>query len=349
MDRVTVLVTCVGCVTSPSQIESLRVNPEGRRLKIIGTDAVVPCIGQYIVDKFYQTPFGNAVGYVERMLEICLRESVDVVFPASHEEALALARRKIEFQKIGTVLAISSASVLELAFNKKTAYQRLKDSGLPCPDFRVVHSINEFEKAAVELGIAKKKIVMKPVLSRGGRGTRILTKSTFATSILNEKPGSLEANYDETLRALSALDAESFPEIILMEYLPGEIYSVDFLAKDGKALVIVPKLRVLGNPSQTIIGMVKKDTYIEEMTAKISQAFGFDYTVNIEMARSENGVPLPFDFNPRIAASTAFCSAAGANLIYYAVKMALGEKIPHVEVRDRMMMIRYFKEYYTLA
>ncbi|MEJ5328357.1 MAG: ATP-grasp domain-containing protein, partial [Candidatus Bathyarchaeia archaeon] len=121
------------------------------------------------------------------------------------------------------------------------------------------------------------------------------------------------------------------------------------LAKNGKALVIVPKLRVLGNPSQTIIGLVKKDPYIEEMTAKISQAFGFDYTVNIEMARDDTGAPLPFDFNPRIAASTAFCSAAGANLIYYALKMALGEEIPHIAVKDRVMMIRYFKEYYTLA
>ncbi|MEJ5327408.1 MAG: hypothetical protein WHU54_04065, partial [Candidatus Bathyarchaeia archaeon] len=222
MDKVTVLVTCVGCVTSPSQIESLRFNPEGRHLRIIGTDAVVPCIGQYTVDKFYQTPFGTDVEYVEKMLEICSRESVDVVFPASHEEGLALARRRADFQKIGTTIAISKDSVLELAFNKKTAYQNLKNNNLPCPEFYVVHSVEEFKTAAFQLGIDNKKIVMKPVLTRGGRGTRILTKSLNVHSILNEKPGGLEANYDEVVRALNTIAPERFPELILMEYLPGE-------------------------------------------------------------------------------------------------------------------------------
>ena len=58
---------------------------------------------------------------------------------------------------------------------------------------------------------------------------------------------------------------------------------------------------------------------------------------------------LPFDFNPRIAASVAFCSAAGANLIYFALKMALGEEVPKVEVKDGVMMLRYFKELYVGA
>jgi carbamoylphosphate synthase large subunit len=64
------------------------------------------------------------------------------------------------------------------------------------------------------------------------------------------------------------------------------------------------------------------------------------------MGCNDDGVPLPFDFNPRIAASTAFCSAAGANLIYYALKMALGEEVPDVNVKDKVMMLRYFKELY---
>jgi hypothetical protein len=65
------------------------------------------------------------------------------------------------------------------------------------------------------------------------------------------------------------------------------------------------------------------------------------------MACNSDGVPLPFDFNPRIAASVAFCTAAGANLIYYALKMALGENIPRVQVKDNVMMLRYFQEHYT--
>ncbi len=347
MDCVTVLITCTGGVISPSQIGSLRDNPDGRPLKIVGTDMTVPCIGQQLADEFYQVPSGTSPNYVERLLNVCARESVDVIFPASHEEALALTSHKNAFDKIGAVIAASRYDVLELAFNKNRAYQKLKDSGLPYPEFRTVKDLSAFKKAAKELGIDQKKIVMKPVLTRGGRGARILTNESTAKSLLNEKAGYLEANYSEVLRALAEVDGPSFPELILMEYLPGPIYSVDFLAKNGKALIIVPKLRAVGNASQTIVGVVKRNSLVEEIIARISEVFGFDYNINIEMGCNAEGVPLPFDFNPRVAASVAFCTAAGANLIYYALKMALGEEIPSVTVKDNVMMLRYFKEFYV--
>lgn len=344
MGIVTILITCTGGVISPSHIHSLRFNPEGRAIKIIGTDITTPCIGQFSADKFYQVPPGNDPEYLSKILDICTKESVDVIFPASHEEALVLTKNRDILEKHGATIAASKYEVLEKAFNKKTAYQTLKDNKLPCPEFRAVKNLKEFEAAASELGIGKRKIVMKPTLTRDGRGARILTNESVADQLLNEKPGFIEANYHEIVRLLS--DIPIFPELILMEYLPGTIYSVDFLAKNGKPLIIVPKIRIHGNASQTIVGQVKKDKYIEDIIEKISQVFGFDYNVNIEMACNNVGVPLPFDFNPRIAASVAFCSAAGANLIYYALKIALGEEVPKVNVKDNVVMLRYFKEKY---
>jgi carbamoyl-phosphate synthase large subunit len=341
------MLTCTGGLISPSHIQSLRNNPENRKIKIVGTDSTKPCIGQSLADKFYTVPFGTQPDYVERILEICKKESVDVIFPASHEEGLALTRNEHLFKKNGVTLAISKAEVLEKTFNKKSAYQALKSNGLPYSDFRVVNNLGEFESAAKELGIDQKPVVMKPTLSRGGRGTRVLTKENTVKRLLFDKPGYLETSYDQTVRALSDL-GEGFPELLLMEYLPGKIYSVDFLAKNGEALIIVPKIRLIGNASQTLVGEVEKNEYVNQMIMKISQLFGFDYLVNIELGCNAAGVPLPFDFNPRIAASTAFCSAAGANLIYYALKMALGEQVPKVEVKDKVVMIRYFKEEYLL-
>ena len=349
MEKTTVLVTCVGTVTSPSHIDSLRRNPEGRSLRIIGVDMTTPCIGQYITDKFYLVPPGLSPDYLNKILEICSEESVEVLFPASHEEALILAKNRDLFQKIGTTIVISKPEVLELAFNKKLAYRKLQVNNLPCPRFRIVSSVPELEEAATDLGIDQHNLVIKPIMSRGGRGTRILTKKNSANSLLNEKPGTLIANYSSIITTLKELNPDIFPELVLMEYLPGQIYSVDFLAKNGKTLAIVPKVRIIGNPSQTIVGMVQRSTSIENMIKKISGVFKFDYTVNIELGTSLDGRVLPFDLNPRLGASTAFCSAAGANLIYYALKMALGESVPTLEVKDKTMMIRYFKEHYVLS
>lgn len=347
LKEVTALVTCVGGVISPSQIESLRRNPEGRRVRIIGTDMTSPCIGQFLVDKFYDVPPGTAPEYIETLADICSRESVDAVFPASHEEALQLAHRRDVFDKLGTVVAVSKYEVLESAFNKSLAYEKLRDNGLPCPEFYVARSIDEFEDAAEKLGIDQRKIVMKPSLARGGRGVRILTRNFRADYLLHEKPGYLEEDYDEIRGTLSQLERKNFPALVLMEYLPGAIYSVDFLTRDGEALIIVPKIRISGNASQTIVGIVKRDPALEETVRKISRVFGFDYNINIEMKCNGQGMPLSYDINPRIAASVAFCTAAGANLIYYALKMAAGEEIPNVEVKDGVMMLRYFEEIYT--
>lgn len=347
LKRVSVLVTCAGGVISPSQIGSLRDNPDGRPIRVVATDATVPCVAQYLADKFYRVPFGSSPDYLERLLGICKRESVEVVFPASHEEALVLAKNRTLFEDLGAVIAISKYPVLELACNKKLAYQKLKDAGLPCPEFYAVKTFSEFEEAASKLGIEKRKVVMKALITRGGRGTRILTKESTVGLLLNEKPGSLEQDYSVVRQMLQGIDDAHFPELVLMEYLPGTIVSVDFLTKAGHALIVVPKIRVFGNASQTLVGKVHRDPIIEEAIAKISEAFGFDYNINIEMAYSSEGVALPFDFNPRIAASVAFCSAAGANLIYFALKMALGEEVPRVDVKDGVMMLRYFKELYV--
>lgn len=349
LKRVTVLITCAGGVISPSHIGSLRANPEGRPLRIVATDATVPCIGQHSADRFYQVPFGTSPDYIERLLDICKRESVDVIFPASHEESLAFAKNRELFEEAGAIIAVSRYPVLELACNKKLAYRKLKDAGLPCPEFYAVKTFAEFEDAASKLGIDNRKVVMKTLVSRGGRGTRVLTKESTVGLLLNEKPGFLEQDYGVVCQMLRGLDDGLFPELVLMEYLPGTIVSVDFLAKGGRALIVVPKIRVFGNASQTLVGRVHRDPVVEESIARISEAFGFDYNVNIEMAYSREGVALPFDFNPRIAASVAFCSAAGANLIYFALKMALGEEVPKVEVKDGVMMLRYFKELYVGA
>jgi carbamoylphosphate synthase large subunit len=347
LKRTTVLITCAGGLISPSQIDSLRDNPDGRQIRVVATDSNVPCVAQHLADRFYQVPFGSSPGYLEQLQNICRRESVEVIFPASHEEALVLAKNRELFEKAGTVIAVSKLPVLELACNKKLAYQKLKDSGLSCPEFYAVKTFAEFEEAASKLQIDSRKIVMKTLVSRGGRGTRVLTKENAVHLLMNEKPGFLEQDYGVVCHMLRGLDEVHFPELLLMEYLPGTIVSVDFLAKTGRALIVVPKIRVFGNASQTLVGRVHRDPVVEESIARISEVFGFDYNINIEMAENREGVALPFDFNPRIAASVAFCSAAGANLIYFALRMALGEEVPKVEVKDGVMMLRYFKELYV--
>ena len=137
-----------------------------------------------------------------------------------------------------------------------------------------------------------------------------------------------------------------FPELIAMEYLPGTYYSVDVLSTEGRLLYAVPKIRVRGTASNTTVGQVDMNPDTVELASRVCQTFGFSFLQNYEMKLDREGHPRVYDINPRGGTSLILCAAAGVNIAYYAVKMALGEAIPRVAVRDGVKMLRYYKEYF---
>lgn len=343
MKDCTVILTCCGGLVIPGMLQSLKSVTE-RRVRVVGVDMKETAVGAYLVDKFYTVPSGNSPAYINAMLDVATSEEVNVILPTSHEESLALARHRQIFEEKGIKVAVSDYEVLKRAYHKGDCYRFLKDKNLPCPRYYTVGSVEEFREAAGALGFPGHPVVVKPPLNRGGRGVRVLVPYGARESLLTEKPGSLEMNFDIMLEVLQE---EGFPELIMMEYLPGEYYSVDLLTKNGLSLYVVPKVRIEGTPSQTLVGEVRRNLEVEKAAADICRAFNFNYNINIEMKYSREGNPIPYDLNPRVAASVAFCTAAGANLLYFAVKLALGEKIPEVDINDGVKMFRYFRELFV--
>jgi len=64
------------------------------------------------------------------------------------------------------------------------------------------------------------------------------------------------------------------------------------------------------------------------------------------MKLNKDQKPMIYDINPRGGTSLALCAAAGVNIAYYAVKMAVGEEIPRKEIKDKVKMIRFYDEFY---
>lgn len=75
------------------------------------------------------------------------------------------------------------------------------------------------------MGYPDNKVVIKPWLSNGLRGLRIITKDVLSLDkFLNEKPSGLEINLRSLLEVLQQV---RFPELLVEEYLPGDEYTVD--------------------------------------------------------------------------------------------------------------------------
>src|SRR3989344_1626203 len=117
MDNTTLLMTCVGGQLSPWLLKSL-ANATRLRVRTVGVDGRADALGRTFVHAFYQVPMGDDPSYAESLLEICRRERVDVVFPTSDEEALALAPCTDMFEAEGVKVSCPPAAMAPIMRNK---------------------------------------------------------------------------------------------------------------------------------------------------------------------------------------------------------------------------------------
>ncbi len=338
-----VLVTMVGAQTSPGILRAIKDNGE-REIHLIGVDPVELIPGASFVDSFYRiTPsFENEEKFIDELLDIANREKVDIILPCGNEDCLAISKNICLFKEQNIIVISSNYATLINAFDKHFAYNLIsKHSPENAPESYLIKSLDDFIHYAEKLGYPHNKIVMKPRHGRGGRGVYIIDPKINLHSLLSEKPsGSLP--YQVIMSFLEQKTA--FSEFLLMEYLPGDIYSVYCLCNQGNSVLTIPNKRIWGTASNTLIGEVTIDHKFIEPAEKLCQEFKFDYNINIEMKISRAGIPIIFDVNPRIAASTAIFRSIGCNLPYLSIKIALGESLNLPSQLEDVVMLRYLKE-----
>jgi carbamoylphosphate synthase large subunit len=337
----TILITMVGAQTSPSVVEAIRHN-QSEEVRIVGVDPTALIPGRFFVDSFYSitASFDDETKYISELLDICEKEKVDVVLPCGNEDCLAVTKNIQLFDNRNITVVSSSHAILVEAFDKLNVYTKIqKVSPQFAPKFYEIKNVDDFVLYAKRLGYPEKKLVLKPRHGRGGRGVYIIEPEVDFRAILQRKPEGIYS-YNMVLEMIR----ENFEEFLLMEYLPGEIYSVYCLCNDGKSDIIIPHFRMWGNASNTLIGTVNLRSDIIEGVRKINQTFGFNYCINYELKIDDKGSPKIFDLNPRLAASVAIFRNIGINMPYLSIRQALGETVSVPEIKEGVVMMRYLKE-----
>jgi carbamoylphosphate synthase large subunit len=278
------------------------------------------------------------------VLEICRTERADVYYALGEEEAVGAAERIAEFERCGVgVIRPGRPEMVRVASSKARYHEFFRERGIPHAGFRAIRRYEEIEPAVREMGYPDEDVFLKPAFSKGGRGARLVSARRRAVGdVPVESLGTV-------LEAMAPGPQDGFAELIAMEYLPGTYYSVDVLSRDGEPYYVIPKIRVRGTASNTTVGEVDLNPEVMDLATRACRVFGFSYLQNYEMKIDRNGEPRIYDINPRGGTSLILCAAAGANIAYYAVKMALGEEIPRVPVKNGVRMLRYYREYFRGA
>ena len=343
LKSIKVFITGAGAPGGPGIIKSLRKVKE-REITILGGDANLEnSVGAGLLDKIYRIPFAESPDFIQKVLDICTAEKIDVIIPLVTRELLVFAQNKSLFSKKGIYVSVSDPEQLEIANSKYLLMKFCREIDIPVPDFYLVHSLDEFRIAARELGYPEMKICFKPPVSNGLRGFRIIEDGQDRLfSLMNEKPNNIYISFNEFESICEG--GESFPELLVMEYLPGEEYSVDVLADNGNFICAIPRSRDLIKMGISFVGTVVEDREIIGYSRRVVEGLKLNGNIGLQFKRDLNGIPKIIESNPRVQGTIVLCTAAGANMVYEAVRIGIGEKPGIPEIKWGLKMIRYWDE-----
>ena len=343
MRPITVLLSAAGSPTMPGQLRCFRNNGE-RDIRIVGVDMADDPTINYMVDKYYRVPEATNEKYVDILIDICKKENVDIYFPNISAEVSAVADRADEFYQLGTKVSISDQSVVTLVNNKLHVYDFLREHRLPLPDYYPVHTITDFEVGCKKMGYPEKPVCLKLVSNSGSRGVRIIDAGRDRYQIFaHEKPNSFFTSYEDMFSILKS--SPVLDEMMLVEYMPGNEYTVDLLAESGEALYIVGREHIVSLMSIAQKSIVSKIDSAYEVCRKIVKTLNYSGNIGFDFMKNADGIPVLMDINPRLTATVSVIAAAGVNLPYLRVKQLLGEKLPECNVNYGTTLVRRYGEY----
>lgn len=339
-EDVTVLMTGAGTPGAAGILEALRL-PDDTSVRVVGVDVNPGAYGFALVDDSYTVPAGGDEGYVARIAEIVDIEDVDVVLPLTTAELRPLAGRRAA---IDATVMVSRAPTLAIANDKGALYEYVDRNGFDsAPAFYRTDTEAGFVEAVEALGYPESPVCFKRPVASGMRGFRVLEKGSDRLSrLLSEKPSEPVTTLKEVRPVLSA--GESFPELVVMEYLPGPEYSVDVLAMGDEVGPVVPRTRSRTRAGITFEGTVERNEALIAEAGDICRSLGLEYNVNLQFRYDEEGNPKLIEINPRVAGTIVMCVGAGVNLPFAATMYALEEPVPSYTVEWGTSMVRYWQE-----
>ena len=312
------------------------------QVTIADADPAVAC--RYNANEFETIPIALAPLYAEEVMNVCKRKGINVLLPLVTKELLPLADYSEQFSEAGIRMPISTAASIEIANNKSRLYQFLQWRDIPLPAFRIVETIAQFKEALKELGYPENTVCFKPSVANGSRGFRIISEQMNELDLLfNHKPTSVYISYREAVRILST---GIFPELLVSEYLPGDEFSVDCLARQGEPVLVVPRSRKKMISGISVEGEFINDEKIISYCSRIIKELKLHGNTGIQVKRSAAGECLLLEINPRVQGSISTGLGAGINLPVLAIKQELGLPITSSETNIKWgtKFSRYWEE-----
>lgn len=265
-------------------------NSMNEKGKIIATDLSPFAPALYFADQKYLVPKIDDPAYIDILLDICAKESIDTVTTFIDPEIEILAANRARFEQSDIEVLAPYTDTAKLCFNKYLMFQYLCEHGIPTvPTWG---TLEEFD-AAYKNGIINFPVFVKPRTGSGSVGINKISSYEMLA----------EAMYKN-------------PELIIQEFMEGIDVDVDVYIDTvtHEAVSAFSKRKIesrIGGASKTVSF---KDEKLFRFVSNVVKHFQFNGPVDMDLFYKDNQYFLS-EINPRFGGAYLHAYGAGIDFV----------------------------------
>ena len=310
--HLTLLRTAAGSPNTVTQYQAF----QAMGCRIVGVDCDPASVGFQFADAAHVVPRVGSPRYLDRMLEVCREERVDLFLPALDEELALCAQNREAFEALGTKLLLSGPRALAVCADKLLMYEFFLREALPTP--RTVPA------GAYREGVFERyPVIVKP---RAGRG------STGVYRARNHREASFFSEYVENA--------------VVQEGLEGMEYTLDVLASlDSEVRILSPRQRLATDSGISSRGATHwRPDFLAPVQAMV-KALAMVGPLNVQCFVGPEGTVSFTEINARLAGTAILSQAAGVPLFQGILALGRGAcPEPWLRPCEPLLMFRYWDE-----
>lgn len=249
--------------------------PDSGFKRVVGTDCSPYAPALYETDAHYLVPRMTEPYYLDRILDICHKESINAVLPLQEDELALIASHRNLFADIGITPVVSALSAVELCRDKYAFYQHLIKHNLPA--LTSCNSFHAFLKQK-EAGYMNLPVFLKPTRGCGSIGIRKV----------------------EHLELLETLCKYADEDYIIQNYAQGEEFGadiyVDMLTRKPVSIFAKKKLRMRAGETEKSVSY--KDETLFQLILDTVTALELSGPIDMDIFQV-NGIYYISEINPR--------------------------------------------------
>lgn len=261
------------------------------------------------VDTFRVVPAATDPGYVDILHALVDEWGIDVVIPSVSEELVLMAEAADE---LGAHVLIGPPRSVSVAADKYLTMQCLEQGGVPVPWFGLP---SQFPSPAAAVEAAGGSVVVKPRVSRGGRGVHVLDHTAAWSR--------------ETLTYWAGLDDHS----IVQRFAPGPEYAPVLFREQGRdevdVCVVLEKTALREGRVGNAVGVSRPSTddarapVVADVARRAVLAAELTGPVDVDIRLREDDSPVVLEVNARFGANSAAAPELLDAVLAHAARVAM--------------------------